>query len=179
MPTKVRLVVMYGCESWTIKKAEHGRIDTFQLWCWRRLESPLDCREIKPVNPKGNQFWLFIGRTDAKTPITLATWCKKITHWKRPWCWARLRAGGVGDDRGWDGWMASPTQWTSLSKLWELGDGQGSLVCCSPWGHMTELLNWTEAPVRSWFIQPISRRFQRQEAPLAFLKVEWGAVFSH
>ena len=48
-------VVMYGCESWTIKKAEHRRIDVFELWCWRTLESPLDCKEIKPVNPKGNQ----------------------------------------------------------------------------------------------------------------------------
>ena len=62
LPTKVHLVkvmvfpvVMYGCESWTIKKAEHRRIDAFELWCWRRLESPLDCKEIQPVNPKGNQ----------------------------------------------------------------------------------------------------------------------------
>ena len=62
LPTKVSLVkamvfpaVMYGCESWTIKKAERRRIDAFELWCWRRLESPLDCKEIKPVNPKGNQ----------------------------------------------------------------------------------------------------------------------------
>ena len=58
-------VVMYGCESWTIKKAEHQRIDAFELWCWRRLLSPLDCKEIKPVNPKGNQPCIFIGRTDA------------------------------------------------------------------------------------------------------------------
>ena len=63
LPTKVRLVkaaffpvVMYGCESWTVKKAEHQRIDAFELWCWRRLlKSPLGCKEIKPVNPKGNQ----------------------------------------------------------------------------------------------------------------------------
>ena len=62
-------VVMYGCASWTIKKAESQRIDAFQLWCWRRLKSPLDCKEIKPANPKGNQPWIFIGRTDAETPI--------------------------------------------------------------------------------------------------------------
>ena len=64
-------VVMYGCESWTIQKAEHRRIDASELWCWRRLESPLDCKEIKPVNPKGNQSKVFIGRTDAEaeTPI--------------------------------------------------------------------------------------------------------------
>ena len=64
-------VVMYECESWTIKKAEHQRIDTFELWCWRRLESPLDSKEIQPVHPKGNQSRVFIGRTDAvaETPI--------------------------------------------------------------------------------------------------------------
>ena len=65
-------VVMYGCESWTIKKADHLRIDAFELWCWRRLlKSPLDCKEIQPVNSKGDQSWVFIGRTDveAETPI--------------------------------------------------------------------------------------------------------------
>ena len=59
------LVVKYRCESWTIKKTEHQRIDAFELWCWKTLESPLDSKEIKPVNPKGNQPWIFIGRTDA------------------------------------------------------------------------------------------------------------------
>ena len=65
-------VVMYGCESWTIRKAEHQRIDAFELWCWRRLlQSPLDCKESQPVHPKGGQSWVFIGRTDveAETPI--------------------------------------------------------------------------------------------------------------
>ena len=64
-------VVMYGCESWTIKKAERRRIDAFELWCWRRIESPLNCKEIQPVHPKGDQSWMFIGRTDveAETPI--------------------------------------------------------------------------------------------------------------
>ena len=78
LPTKVRLVkamvfpvVMYGYESWTIKKAERRRIDGFELWCWGRLERPLDCKEIQPVHPKGDHSWVFIGRTDAeaKTPI--------------------------------------------------------------------------------------------------------------
>ena len=78
LPTKVRLVkamvfpaVVYGCERWTAKKAEHRRIDAFELWCWRRLESPLDCKEIQLVHPKGDQSWVFIGRTDAEaeTPI--------------------------------------------------------------------------------------------------------------
>ncbi|XDA72468.1 hypothetical protein R6Z07F_002749 [Ovis aries] len=72
---KVFPVVVYGCESWTIKKAEHQRTDAFELWCWRRLESPLDCKEIQPVHSKGDQSWVFIGRTDveAEAPNTLAT----------------------------------------------------------------------------------------------------------
>ena len=78
LPTKVHLVkamvfpmVMYGCESWTVKKAECPRIDAFELWCWRRLESPLDCKEIQPVHAKGDQSWVFFGRNDAKaeTPV--------------------------------------------------------------------------------------------------------------
>ena len=78
LSTKVSLVkamvfpvVMYRCESWTIKKAERRRIDAFELWCWRRLLSPLDCKEIQPIHPKENQSWVFIGRTDieAETPI--------------------------------------------------------------------------------------------------------------
>ena len=66
-----RPVLTYGCESWTVKKAERRRIDAFELWCWRRLESPLDCKEIQPVHPKGDQPWVFFGRTDAEaeTPI--------------------------------------------------------------------------------------------------------------
>ena len=79
LPAKVHLVkamvfplVMYGCESWTVKKAEHRRIDAFEMWCWRRLlRVSLDCKEIQPVHPKGDQSWVFIGRTDveAETPI--------------------------------------------------------------------------------------------------------------
>ena len=77
-PTKVHLVkamvfpvVTYGCESWTVKKAEHRKIDAFELWCWRRLLSPLDCKEIQPVHPKGDKSWVFTGRTDAEaeTPV--------------------------------------------------------------------------------------------------------------
>ena len=78
LPTTVHLVkvmvfpvVMYGCESWTVKKAEHRKIDAFALWCWRRLLSLLNCKEIQPVRFKGDQSWVFIGRTDAKaeTPV--------------------------------------------------------------------------------------------------------------
>ena len=78
LPTKVHPVkamvfpiVMYGCESWTIKKAERQRIGDFELWCWRRLESPLDCKEIKPVNPKENQPCIFTGRTDAEVEASV------------------------------------------------------------------------------------------------------------
>ena len=84
-----------------------------QIYLVITLESPLDCKEIKPVNPKGNQSWIFIGKTDVASwnSNTLATWCEELTHWKRPWCWERLKAGGEGDDRGWDGWMTSLFLW--------------------------------------------------------------------
>ena len=77
------------------------------------LESPLDCIGIKPVNPKQNQPWIFIGRTDAEAEAPIL-WPpdEEPTHWKRPWCWERLRTGREGDNREWDSWMASPTQWT-------------------------------------------------------------------
>ena len=109
LPTKVHIVkatvfpvLMYRCESRTIKKPECQRIDA--------LEEDLDSMEIQPVNPKGNQSWLFIGKADAEdeTPWlmlkmnTLATWCEELTHWKRPWCWERLKAKEEGDDRRWD-----------------------------------------------------------------------------
>ena len=89
--------------------------------------------------------------------VTELNWCKELTHWKRVWCWARLKVGGEGDDRGWDGSMASPTQWTWVEQAPGVGDGQGSLACCSPWGHkesdMTEQLNRTDTPTSNkwWF----------------------------
>ena len=133
-------------ESWELKK-----------WCFwsvmleKTFESPLDCKEIQPVLPKGNQSWIFIGRTDAEaeTPILWPPDAKVawlfLTHWKRPWCWERLKVGGEGDDRGWDGWMASPTWWTWV---WVNFGSWWGLACCSRWGHWesdtTERLNWTE-----------------------------------
>ena len=95
-------------------------------WCFwtvvlkKTLESPLDCKEIQPVNPKGNPkgcwSWNF---------NTLATWCKELTPWERPWCWERLKAGGEGDNRGWDRWTASPTWrtwvWVSSGSWWWAG----------------------------------------------------------
>ena len=94
----------------------------------KTLEYPLDSKEIKPVNPKGNQPWIFSGRTDAKAEA-LIFWPPDSksppTHWKIPWCWERLRAGGDGDNRGWDGWMALPTQWTWIwvtsGRWWRTG----------------------------------------------------------
>ena len=78
LPTKVHLVkamvfpvVMYGCENWTVKTAERQRIDAFELWCWRRLESPLDCKDIQSVHPKGDKSWVSIGRTDAEAEIPI------------------------------------------------------------------------------------------------------------
>ena len=109
----VFLVVMYGCESWTVKKAEHQRIDAFELCCWRRLlRVPWTARRsnqsiLKEISPGCS----LEGLCWSWNSNTLATWCKELTHWKRPWCWERLRAGGEGDNRGWDGWMTSLTQW--------------------------------------------------------------------
>ena len=107
-------IVMCGCESWTIKKTEHQRTDAFELWCWRRLlRVPWTARRsnqpiLKEINPEYHwKDWCWSWNT-----YILATWCEELTHLKRPWSWERLKAGGKGDDRGWDGWMASPTQWT-------------------------------------------------------------------
>ena len=156
LPTRVHLVkamvfpvVMYGYDSWTLKKAVHQRIDAFELQCWRTLESPLDSKKVQPVHPEGNQSWKFIGRTDAEaeTPIL---WPPHVKNWligKKPWCRERLKAVGEGKDRGWDGWMASLTQWTWVwanSRSWRW---TGSLAWCSSWGRrvrydwVTEL-NW-------------------------------------
>ena len=112
----------------------------------------LDSKEIQAAHPKGNQSWIFIGGTDVKTetPNTLATWCEELTHWKRPWCWERLKAGGGGHDRGWDGWMPSLTQWTwvwtSSGSWW--WTGKPSVLQCmgsQRVRHDWEAeLNWTE-----------------------------------
>ena len=118
LPTKVHLVkaldfpvVMYGCENWTIKKAEHWRTDAFELWCWRRLLSPLDCKEIQPVHPKGSQSWIFIGRThaEAETPVL---WPADVKNWllrKVPDAgkdWGQEEKGMTEDEMaGWHHWL--------------------------------------------------------------------------
>ena len=109
-------VVVYGCESWTIKKAEHQRIDAFELWCSRRLlrvpwtTSRSNQSILKEISPE----YSLEGLSWSWNSNTLATWWEELTHWKRPWCWGRLKTGGEEDDRGWDGWMASLTLWTRV-----------------------------------------------------------------
>ena len=116
LPTKVHIVkamvfpvVMYGCESWTIKKGKSQRIDAFELCCWRRLlRVPWTARRsnqsfLKEISPEYSLEELML-----KLQYSGEYWTKEPTHWKRSWCWERLKAG-EGDDRGWDGWMPSPT----------------------------------------------------------------------
>ena len=146
LPTKFCLVkamvfpvVMYGCESWTIKKAECWRIYAFELWCWRRF---LDCKEINPVNAKGKQSWIFIERTDAETPIL---WPLDVKNW----------LNGKDPDSGKD-WRQEEKGMTEdemverhhrldeheFEQALGVGDGYGSLECWSPWGPWTELMLW-------------------------------------
>ena len=107
-------VVMYRCASWTIKKTDFQRIDAFELWCWRRfLTIPWTARRSnQSILKKSNPEYSLEGLMLKPKLNTLVTWCEEPTHWKRLWCWERLKAKGEGDYRGWDGWMASPTQWT-------------------------------------------------------------------
>ena len=163
LSTKVRLVkamvfpvVMYGCESWTIKKAECRRIYAFELWCWKRLlRVPWTARRsnqsiLKEISPRYSLEGLML----KLKPQYFGPLCEELTHWKRPWCWERLRSG-EGDDRGWDGWIASSTQtwvWVNSGSWWWIG----SLGCCGSWGRkeldMTERLNWTELKLLTWLL---------------------------
>ena len=128
LPTKVHLAkamafpgVMYGCENWTVKKAKHWRIVAFELWCWRRLESPLDCKEIQPVHSKGDQSWVFFGRTDAKaeTPILWPPHAKSWLFGKDPDAgrdWGQAEKGTTEDEMaGWHHWL------NGHGFLWTLG----------------------------------------------------------
>ena len=162
-PTKVHLVkavvfpvVIYGCENWTVKKAEHRRIDAFELWCWRRLlrvpwtakrSNQSILKEISPgISLEGMMLKLKLQ--------FLATSCEELTRWKRLWCWEGLGAGGEGDDGGWDGWMASLTWWTwvwvNSGTWWWIGSpGVLWFMGLQRIGHdwATEL-NWTEKTSR-------------------------------
>ena len=127
--------VMYGCESWALKKAEHQRIGAFELWCWGRFWLPWTARRsnqsiLKEVNPEysleGLRSW---------NSNTLAIWCEELTHWKRPKCWERLKAKGEGSARGWDGWIASPTHWRhEFEQTPKYSEEQENQECYSPWG---------------------------------------------
>ena len=153
LPTKVHLinalvfpVLMYGCESWTTKKAEHRRIDSFELWCWKRLLRVTWTARIynQSILKKSvlNIYWKdWCWSWNSNTSATLS---EELTHWKRPWCWERLRLGGEGNNRGWDGWMASLTQWTwiwvSSGSWWWTGKPG---VLWSMWSQSIRH-NWTE-----------------------------------
>ena len=141
-------VVMYGRESWTIKKAENQRTDAFELWCWRRLlRVPWTCKEIQPVNPKGNWSWIFTGRADAEAPIL---WPLDEKNWLigkdsdagKDW---RQKEEETEDEMvGWPHWLNGH----EFEQVLGVGDGQGSLAWCSPWDHkesdMSELKRlWT------------------------------------
>ena len=156
LPTKVHLVkavvfpvVMYEYESWTIKKAEHRRIDAFELCCYRRLLRVPYCKEIQPVNPKGNQFWIFTESSvaEAEAPILWPPVVKNWQIWKDPDAekdWRQEEKGRTEDEVvGWHHWLnGHESEWAP-----GVGDGQGGLACCSPRGRkesdMTEPLNWT------------------------------------
>ena len=117
-------VVMYWYESWTIKKAERQRIDAFELWCWRRSPriSWTARRSSQSIQRKSVRNILWKDWCWSWRYNTLTTRCEELTHCKSPWCWERLKAGGKGEDRGWDGWTASPTRWTWVwesSRSWE------------------------------------------------------------
>ena len=140
-------VVMYGCENWTIKKAECRRIAAFELWYWRRLESPLDYKESKPINPKGSQPWIFIGRTDAEAeaPILWPLDAKSQLIAKDP---------DAGKDRRQEKKRATEhetVEWHhqlnghEFVQTPEDSEGQESLVCSCPWGHKirTWLSDWS------------------------------------
>ena len=135
-----------------MSELDHKEGWALKNWCFwtvvleKTHESPLDSKEIKPVTPKGNQLnihwkdWYW-----SRSSNILASWCEEPTHWKTHWCWEILKAGGEGDDRGWNGWMkTSNHHWVNGHEFEQtLGDreGQGSLARCSPWGHKEPDMN--------------------------------------
>ena len=140
-------LVMYRCESWTKMKAEHQRIDAFEWWYWKTLESPLDSKRIQPVHPKGNQPWMFIGSTDAEAEAPIL-WPPDIKNWltrKDPDAgkdWRQKQRGAIEDEMvGWHQWLNGH----EFEQAPGVGEGQVSLVCCT-YGVAksgTWLSNWT------------------------------------
>ena len=139
-------IIMYGSESWTMNKAEPWRIDAFELWCWKRLlRVPWTARRanqsiLREISPECSLEGLML-----KLKLQYFTWCEELTHLKRPWCWERLRAG-EGDDRGWDGWITSPTQCTWVwvdSRSWWWTGRLGVLQFMGSQSQ-TRLSDWTE-----------------------------------
>ena len=138
---------MYGCESWTVKKAERWRIDVCELWCWRRLlRVPWTARRsnqsiLKEISPEYSLEGIML-----KLKLQyFATWCKERTHWKRPRCWERLKVGGEEGDRGQDGWMAHWLNGREFEQALGDGEGQGSLACCSSWGcKESDMTEWMD-----------------------------------
>ena len=125
-------VVMNGCESWTIKMAECRTIDAFQLWYWRRLKCPLDCKEIKLVNSKGNQPWIFIGRTDAEAPVFWPPDAKSWLTGKDLEAGKDRRQEQKGTTEDEMVWWHHQLNGHEFQQAPRDGDGQGSLGCCSP-----------------------------------------------
>ena len=206
LPAKVHLVktmVFFNSHVW-MWELDYKESWALKNWCFwtvvleKTLESPLDGKEIQPIHPKGNQSWIFTGRTDAEAE-TLATWCKDLTHLKKPRCWERLKAGGEGDDRGWAGWMTSLTQrtwvWVNSRSWWWTGrsgvlQSMGSQRARHDWA--TEL-NWfplyphlfavkwcNQMPWSSFLNVVLSWQFHAPLSPssrgslvLHFLSLEW------
>ena len=123
-------VVMYECENWTMKRAERWRTDAFKL-CWRRpLRVPWTTRRSnQSILKEISHEYSLEGLMQGWHTNSLATWCKESTHWKRPWCWERLKAGGERDDRGWHHWLSGH----EFEQAPGDSEGQESLACCSPW----------------------------------------------
>ena len=136
--------VMYGCESWTIKKADLWRTDAFELWCWEKtLESPLDCKDIQPVHSKGNQSWIFIARTNAEveTPIFWPPDAKSQLTGKDPDAgkdWGQKTRAAEDEMVGWHRRLNGH----EFEKTLGDSEGQRSLACCSPWGSKESDTAW-------------------------------------
>ena len=159
--------------------AEHWRIDAFELWCWRRLlRVPWTARRsnqsiLKETNPE----YSLKGWCWSWSSKTLATWCEELNHWKRPGCWERLRAGGEVGSRGWDVCMAHHLKGHEFEQTPGDSDWQGSLVCCSSWGHKesdtTEQLN-----NNTTFSQNLSspEKWQFNNSSTYFKRLPWGQM---